>query len=70
MGLEKGSAPPAMTAPPKPIEPPPAAESVKVSTYRPLNNGPYPTDAPKLRKILFTPVQIKATISGSRPGPE
>lgn len=46
----------------------PAAESVKVSTYRTPNNGPYPTDVPKLNKIRFTPVQIEAIISGSRPG--
>lgn len=45
-----------------------ASESVKVSTYRPPNNGPYPTDVPKLNKIRFTPVQIEAVISGTRPG--
>lgn len=46
----------------------PGSESVKVSTYRPPNNGPYPTDVPKLNKIRFTPVQIEAIISGTRPG--
>lgn len=46
----------------------PAAESFKVSTYRPPNNGPYPTDVPRLNKIRFTPVQIEAIVSGSRPG--
>lgn len=45
-----------------------ASESIKVSTYRPPNNGPYPTDVPKLNKIRFTPVQIEAIISGTRPG--
>lgn len=64
------------TPPPRPskkrrranVETQPAAESIKVSTYRPPNNGPYPTDVPKLNKIRFTPVQIEAIISGTRPG--
>lgn len=44
------------------------AECVKVSTYRPLNSGPYPSDAPKLNRIRFTPIQIEAIASGTQPG--
>ena len=43
-------------------------ETLKVSTYKPLNNGPYPTDQPKLNSIRFTPAQIEAIISGTQPG--
>ena len=46
----------------------PAAESVKVSTYKPLNAGPYTTDTTKLNTIRFTPTQIEAITSGSQPG--
>ncbi len=46
----------------------PRQESVKASTYKPLNNGPYPTDAPKLNQIPFTPTQIEAIVSGTQPG--
>ncbi|KAI9833142.1 MAG: hypothetical protein M1819_003764 [Sarea resinae] len=42
--------------------------SVKVSTYKPPNNGPYPTDAPKLNHVRFTPAQVEAIISGTQPG--
>ena len=45
-----------------------AAEIIKVSTYKPPNNGPYPMDAPKLNKIRFTPAQIEAILSGTQPG--
>ncbi|KAF2457974.1 hypothetical protein BDY21DRAFT_379029 [Lineolata rhizophorae] len=52
---------------------PPAAaavvnESVRVSTYKPPNMGPYPTDAPKLNTVRFTPAQIEAITSGTQPG--
>ena len=41
---------------------------VKVSTYQPSNTGPYPSDAPRLNKIRFTPTQVEAIISGTQPG--
>ena len=43
-------------------------ETLKVSTYKPPNNGPYPVDAPKLNSVRFTPTQIDAIISGTQPG--
>lgn len=43
-------------------------ETLKVSTYKPPNNGPYPVDAPKLNQVRFTPAQIEAVISGTQPG--
>lgn len=43
-------------------------ETLKVSTYKPPNNGPYPVDAPKLNTVRFTPAQIEAIISGTQPG--
>ncbi|KAJ2906771.1 Intron-binding protein aquarius [Zalerion maritima] len=43
-------------------------ETLRVSTYKPPNNGPYPTDAPKLNTVRFTPAQIEAITSGSQPG--
>ncbi|KAI9889602.1 MAG: hypothetical protein M1814_005109 [Vezdaea aestivalis] len=43
-------------------------EKVQVSTYSPPNNGPYPTDAPKLNGIRFTPAQVQAIVSGTQPG--
>ncbi|KIW08100.1 uncharacterized protein PV09_01038 [Verruconis gallopava] len=46
----------------------PEVEAVKVSTYKPPNMGPYPTDAPKLNSVRFTPVQIEAISSGTQPG--
>lgn len=49
-------------------EAPPAAETVRVTTYQPPNNGPYPSDAPKLNTIRFTPTQIEAITSGTQPG--
>ena len=45
-----------------------AHESVKVSTYKPSNTGPYPMDAPRLNQVRFTPAQIEAIISGTQPG--
>ncbi|KAK4547631.1 hypothetical protein LTR36_000588 [Oleoguttula mirabilis] len=46
----------------------PAAETVRVATYKAPNTGPYPTDAPKLNSIRFTPMQIEAITSGTQPG--
>lgn len=43
-------------------------ETVNVSTYKPPNNGPYPTDAPKLNIVRFTPAQTEAIRSGTQPG--
>ena len=43
-------------------------ETLKISTYKPVNMGPYPVDAPKVNKIHFTPAQAKAIISGTQPG--
>ncbi|KAI6714255.1 intron-binding protein aquarius [Diplocarpon mali] len=43
-------------------------QAVEVSTYRPPNTGPYPTDAPKLNQVRFTPTQVEAIVSGTQPG--
>ncbi|KAG5937225.1 hypothetical protein E4U53_000048 [Claviceps sorghi] len=43
-------------------------DSLKVSTYNPPNNGPYPTDVPKTNTVRFTPAQVEAIMSGSQPG--
>lgn len=43
-------------------------ETLKVSTYKPPNRGPYPVDAPKLNSVRFTPAQTEAIMSGSQPG--
>lgn len=43
-------------------------ETLKVSTYKPPNNGPYPVDAPKLNRVRFTSTQVEAIISGTQPG--
>lgn len=43
-------------------------ETLRVSTYQPPNNGPYPIDAPKLNGVRFTATQIEAITSGSQPG--
>lgn len=43
-------------------------DAVQVSTYKPPNTGPYPTDAPKLNTVRFTPAQVEAIISGTQPG--
>ena len=43
-------------------------EAAKVSTYEPPNTGPYPTDAPKLNTVRFTPAQVEAIMSGTQPG--
>lgn len=47
-------------------QPPP--ETFRVSTYKPENTGPYPTDAPKLNTVRFTPAQVEAITSGTQPG--
>lgn len=46
----------------------PLAETVRVSTYKPPNNGPYITDAPRTNHVRFTPRQIEAVTSGTQPG--
>ncbi|KAG5302062.1 intron-binding protein aquarius [Histoplasma ohiense] len=45
-----------------------APSSIRVSSYRPPNPGPYPVDAPKLNTIRFTPAQVEAIVSGTQPG--
>jgi intron-binding protein aquarius len=42
--------------------------TLRVSTYRTPNMGPYPVDAPKTNKIRFTPAQVEAIMSGAQPG--
>ncbi|KAF2813676.1 uncharacterized protein BDZ99DRAFT_495326 [Mytilinidion resinicola] len=49
-------------------QPQPVHESLQVSTYKPPNTGPYPTDAPRLNAVRFTPTQIEAITSGTQPG--
>jgi len=46
----------------------PVPETLKVSTYKCLNTGPYPTDAPKENQVRFTPAQVEAITSGMQPG--
>jgi len=46
----------------------PLHESLRVSTYKPPNMGPYPTDAPKTNAVRFTPAQVEAIASGTQPG--
>lgn len=46
----------------------PASNSIRASTYKPPNLGPYPVNAPKLNKIRFTPAQVEAVVSGTQPG--
>ena len=46
----------------------PTEESISVSTYRPPTSGPYPSDAPKLNAVRFTPFQVEAIASGTQPG--
>ncbi|KAJ9131170.1 Pre-mRNA-splicing factor [Pleurostoma richardsiae] len=43
-------------------------ETLKVSTYKPPNTGPYPVDAPRLNTVRFTAAQIEAIFSGTQPG--
>ncbi|KAI9758873.1 MAG: hypothetical protein M4579_002757 [Chaenotheca gracillima] len=42
--------------------------TIKASTYKTPNTGPYPADAPKLNRIPFTPAQVEAITSGTQPG--
>ncbi|WEW59376.1 hypothetical protein PRK78_004847 [Emydomyces testavorans] len=46
----------------------PVPGSISVSTYKPINQGPYLVDAPKMNKIRFTPAQVSAIVSGTQPG--
>ncbi|KAL9586971.1 MAG: hypothetical protein Q9212_000573 [Teloschistes hypoglaucus] len=46
----------------------PLQKSIRVSTYQPPNNGPYPADAPKTNQVRFTPAQVEAIMSGTQPG--
>ncbi len=41
---------------------------IKVSSYTPLNTGPYPMDTPRLNVIRFTPAQVQAITSGTQSG--
>ncbi|KAI8615394.1 hypothetical protein BC830DRAFT_1168644 [Chytriomyces sp. MP71] len=41
---------------------------VKVETYKPLNMGPFPADAPRLNQIRFTPKQVEAIQAGTSNG--
>ena len=43
-------------------------ESIKVTTHKTPNSGPYPYDAPKTNVIRFTPLQVQAITSGTQPG--
>ncbi|KAF7559329.1 hypothetical protein G7046_g4827 [Stylonectria norvegica] len=43
-------------------------ETLKVSTYKPPNTGPYTVDAPRLNSVRFTPAQVDAITSGTQPG--
>ncbi|PNS17155.1 hypothetical protein CAC42_7209 [Sphaceloma murrayae] len=43
-------------------------ENVKVATYNPPNSGPYPSDAPRVNTVRFTPAQVEAITSGTQPG--
>lgn len=42
--------------------------TLRVSTYKPPNPGPYPVDAPKQNTVRFTPAQVEAITSGTQPG--
>ncbi|KAI8662720.1 Pre-mRNA-splicing factor [Fusarium sp. Ph1] len=43
-------------------------ETLKVSSYKPSNPGPYPINAPRLNSVRFTPAQVEAITSGTQPG--
>ncbi|EEP77784.1 conserved hypothetical protein [Uncinocarpus reesii 1704] len=47
---------------------PPSKSSIRVSTYKPVNRGPYIVDTPKMNQIRFTPAQVNAIVSGTQPG--
>ncbi|CAL5869410.1 uncharacterized protein PFLUO_LOCUS3639 [Penicillium psychrofluorescens] len=42
--------------------------TMRVSTYKPPNPGPYPVDTPKINTVRFTPAQVEAIASGTQPG--
>lgn len=44
------------------------SEVVHVSTYKPANLGPYPTDVPPMNRVRFTPSQVESITSGTQPG--
>lgn len=50
------------------VDPATPTEMVEVSTYKPVNVGPYPTDAPRANTVRFTPAQVEAIRSGTQPG--
>ncbi|KAK5723097.1 hypothetical protein LTR17_013967 [Elasticomyces elasticus] len=43
-------------------------ETLRVTTYKPVNEGPYAGDVAKKNGIRFTPTQIEAITSGAQPG--
>ncbi|KAH6890353.1 P-loop containing nucleoside triphosphate hydrolase protein [Thelonectria olida] len=43
-------------------------ETLKVSTYKPPNTGPYLVDTPRQNSVRFTPAQVEAITSGTQPG--
>ena len=43
-------------------------QSVRVSTYKPPNNGPYISASQRKNHIRFTPAQVDAITSGTQPG--
>ncbi|KAJ5403889.1 hypothetical protein N7509_003760 [Penicillium cosmopolitanum] len=49
-------------------EPTEVSSTMRVSSYKPPNPGPYPVDAPKLNTVRFTPAQVEAIASGTQPG--
>ncbi|KAJ5895369.1 hypothetical protein N7495_007060 [Penicillium taxi] len=42
--------------------------TLRVSSYKPPNPGPYPVDARKYNTVCFTPTQVEAIASGTQPG--
>ena len=51
------------------MEPVPVTtDTIKISTYKPPNTGPYTSDRSKTNQIRFTPAQVEAIISGTQPG--
>ncbi|KAI5306968.1 hypothetical protein KEM56_006042 [Ascosphaera pollenicola] len=44
------------------------SKTIRVSSYEPVNQGPYPIDAPNLNLVRFTPAQVSAITSGTQPG--
>ena len=43
-------------------------DTVKVSTYKTPNSGPYEVTEPKRNRLRFTPAQVEAITSGTQPG--